>query len=153
MHVKVTVGFICKEVRGGTGFKLGASLILELQFQRPLCVCPLVVVDSTYVSIMIAIIKMQGCLSEEHLVHSAPPKLPTGLLLFQQFEEERRCNTRGGKPSESLSEENCPLEALGFFSSLECPTAKPSRGPLRGSGIFFGVWNGRSSLSLHLCFP
>ena len=34
------------------------------------------------------------------------------------LEEERRCNTRGGKASESLSEENCPLEALrGFFFS------------------------------------
>ena len=32
------------------------------------------------------------------------------------LEEERRCNTRGGKTSESLSEENCPLEALrGYF--------------------------------------
>ena len=53
-------------------------------------------------------------------------------------EEERRCNTRGGKASESLSEENCPLEALGVFSFLGIPTGKPPRGPLRGSGIFSG---------------
>ena len=34
------------------------------------------------------------------------------------FEEERRCNTRGGKASESLSEEDCPLEALrGYLFS------------------------------------
>ena len=55
------------------------------------------------------------------------------------FEEEQRCKTRGGKASESLSEENCPLEALrGFFFSRNSPTGKPLRGPLRGSGIFSG---------------
>ena len=31
------------------------------------------------------------------------------------IEEERRCTSRGGKASESLSEENCPLEALRVF--------------------------------------
>ena len=45
------------------------------------------------------------------LQHFGPIQIP-------RFEEERRCNTRGGKTSESLSEENCPLEALrGYFFS------------------------------------
>ena len=34
---------------------------------------------------------------------------------ISSLEEERRWNTRGGKASESLSEENCPLEALRVF--------------------------------------
>ena len=46
-----------------------------------------------------------------------------------KIEEEQRCNTRGGKASESLSEENCPLEALRGFSFLGTPTGKPPRGP------------------------
>ena len=36
-------------------------------------------------------------------------------ILGKEVEEERRCNTRGGNVSESLSEENCPLEALRAF--------------------------------------
>ena len=54
------------------------------------------------------------------------------------LEEERRCNTRGGNPSESLSEENCPLEALRGFSSLGNSTGKSPRGPLGGSRFFSG---------------
>ena len=56
------------------------------------------------------------------------------------IEEERRCNTRGGKASESLSEENCPLEALRvfLFSKNSHRKKKPPRRPLRGSGFFSG---------------
>ena len=45
-------------------------------------------------------------------------KLRTQYLNNKSIEEERRCNTRGGKASESLSEENCPLEALRVFFLL-----------------------------------
>ena len=54
------------------------------------------------------------------------------------FEKERRCSTRGGKPSKSLSEENCPLEPLRVFLFSMNSHSKTSEGPLRGSGIFGG---------------
>ena len=64
--------------------------------------------------------------------------IPPNHQWTKHFEEERRCNTRGGKTSENLSEENFPLEALRVFFLLRFPTGKPPRSPLRGSGIFSG---------------
>ena len=39
-------------------------------------------------------------------------------LKERNLKKERRCNTRGGKAKKSLSEENCPLEALRVFFLL-----------------------------------
>ena len=64
--------------------------------------------------------------------------IPLNVFLCNYYiEEERRCNTRSGKPFESLSEAKCPLEALrGFFFSRNSHSRTSS--PLRGSGIFSG---------------
>ena len=64
--------------------------------------------------------------------------------MLSSFEEERRCTTSGGKPSERLSEE------LGVLSPLGTPTGKPPRGPLRGSGFSFFSGSGLV-LPLHRC--
>ena len=69
------------------------------------------------------------------------PRLATAYLQYSRTsEEEWGCNTGGGKASESLSEENCPLEALGvFFFSRNSQKKTSERCLLEALGFFRGL--------------